>query len=121
VVCEPAPSCDPTVTSLLLAQGIEPRVFTHGTPMLEDVVRTPPGVVIYVVRAAAEEDLGVLELLRSMAPACPLVLVSADGSLAALRRVQNLRPMYYAVLPVEGVELREAVEAALARRRPAPP
>jgi DNA-binding NarL/FixJ family response regulator len=72
--------------------------------------------VICDLAVGSREDIFLLELLRRVAPVVPLILVASGGSLVTQRLVQGLRPMYYMVGPVEGPELQEAVEAALARR-----
>jgi hypothetical protein len=46
-----------------------------------------------------------------------VVLIAAEGSLNTQRLVQSLRPIYYAVCPVEPAELCDAVKSALAKPR----
>jgi DNA-binding response OmpR family regulator len=72
--------------------------------------------VVYGLRPSGQEDIGVLQLLRRAAPDLPLVLVAAEESLVTQKLVQDLRPIYYAVRPLDEAELIEAVRAALARR-----
>ena len=43
------------------------------------------------------------------------MLLATDGSLAVQRQLRDLRPIYYAIVPVEPAELRDAVHAAIAR------
>jgi len=54
--------------------------------------------------------------VRRRMPDLPVVLVAEDSSLHTEKSVRELRPVYYAVAPIEGEELREAVGAALAHR-----
>lgn len=88
--------------------------------LLERLVQHRPDVLIYTLRRQQPEDLAVLQLVRRQVPDLPVVLVAEESSLHTEKLVRELRPVYYAVSPVEGDELREAVEAALARRRPNP-
>lgn len=101
--------------SLLKDEGFELVACTDGETLLEEVVQRRPDVLIYGLKPDSPADLAVLQLLRRAAPELPFVLLASESSLATQRLVQNLRPIYYAVCPVEGTELRDAVRAALAR------
>lgn len=100
----------------LQSMGIEPLRCPGSKSLLEEAARRPPDVVICELTVGCREDIFMLELLRRMAPAVPLILVASEASLVTQKLVQGLRPMYYTVAPVEGLELQEAVEAALARK-----
>jgi DNA-binding NtrC family response regulator len=82
--------------------------------LLEDVLALQPDVVLFELRAPDHADLGLLHLLRRVAPDIPLVLVAGDESLDTQRLVRELRPIYYAVQPVDADEIVGAVRAALA-------
>jgi hypothetical protein len=101
------PTDDPAF-ALLKDEGVQVVSCNDGQNLLEQVV--------YAFRTESAQDLGVLHLLRRVAPDLPLVLLATEGSLEVQRLVQNLRPIYYAVTPVEPSELRDAVHAALARQ-----
>ena len=101
--------------SLLKDEGFDLVSLTDGEALLEEVVKNRPDVLIYGLSPNCGQDLGVLQLLRRAAPDLPLVLLAAQGSLSTQRLVQSLRPIYYAVSPVEAAELRDAVRAELAR------
>ncbi len=110
---------DPTdggIASALRSLGFEAIRCRDGRALVEEAVRRPADAVIYELTTHDDEDLGVLELLRRVAPAVPLILVVSQGSLVTQKLMQGLRPMYTMVGPVETAELREVVEAALARR-----
>jgi len=109
------PPDDPAF-ALLKEEGVQVVACNDGQNLVEQVVQHPPGVVVYAFRTESAQDLGVLHLLRRVAPDLPLVLLATEGSLEVQRMVQNLRPIYYAVTPVEPSELRDAVRAALARQ-----
>lgn len=116
LLCEREAAGATPIYAALGEVGIEPTRCRDPKALLEEAVRRPADVVICDVAIGNREDLFMLELLRRVAPAVPLILVASEGSLVTQRLVQGLRPMYYMVGPVEGPELREAVEAALARR-----
>jgi DNA-binding NtrC family response regulator len=85
--------------------------------LLEEIVQKRPAVVLLGFRSHHAEDLGVLQLVRRVSPDVPLVLIADQGSLDAQRFAQRVRPIYYAVSPVDPSELRDALSAALARLR----
>lgn len=116
VVCERGAAGSTPIHAALQAAGIDAVRFQDPKALVEDAARKLPDVLICDLAIGCREDLFMLELLRRVAPAVPLILVASEGSLMTQRLVQGLRPMYYMVGPVEGPELREAVEAALARR-----
>jgi DNA-binding NarL/FixJ family response regulator len=72
--------------------------------------------VVFELRADCPQDLGVLHLVRRALPYVPLIVVADDDSLDLQRRVQALKPTYYAVRPLESAEIVEALTDALARR-----
>ena len=110
-----APS-DPSVHSLLEAEGFDLVSCPDARALIEEVMHRPPNAVIYALRPDCREDLGVLRLMRRAAPDVPLVLLAAEDSLDTRRITQALRPIYYAVCPVDAAELREVVRTAVARR-----
>ena len=85
--------------------------------LLEEIVQRPPSVVVFGLRANGLEDLGLLHLVRRALPNVPLILIADKGSLETQRGIQSLRPIYYAMCPLDAAELGEAVESALEGRR----
>jgi DNA-binding response OmpR family regulator len=116
VLCERDPAGTTPIYLALQTIGIEPLRCRDLKALLEEAAQHCPDVVICDLAVGSREDIFLLELLRRVAPVVPLILVASEGSLVTQRLVQGLRPMYYMVGPVEGPELQEAVEAALARR-----
>lgn len=116
MVCDPSTEQLPSIGSALEGQGFQILSCADGNALLEQVVQHRPAVVVYGLRPSGQEDMGVLQLLRRVAPDLPLVLVAAEESLVTQKLVQDLRPIYYAVRPLDAAELIEAVRAALARR-----
>ncbi len=112
----PSLGCE-NMVEVLTDQGCEVLRCSAGRALLEEVVKHPPAAVVYGIPPDGARELSVLRLIRQAAPGVPLVLVSARESLVTQKLVQELRPIYYAICPVEAAELREAVQAALARDR----
>lgn len=109
-------SCDGEITQVLAAIGFEAVRCQEGRALVEEAVQQSPDAVIFELTTHDDEDFGVLELLRRAAPAVPLILVASQGSLVTQKLMLGLRPMYTIIGPVENAELREVLEAALARR-----
>lgn len=84
--------------------------------LLEEVMHRPPDAVIYALSTDCREDLGVLGLMRRAAPDAALVLLAAEDSLDTRKITQALRPIYYAVCPVDAAELCDVVRTAVMRR-----
>ena len=104
------------VRSLLDHEAYHLATCADGASLLEGLMAQRPDAVVYVLRPDCPQDLAILQLLRRLAPALPIVVLSNQASLDLRRIVQNLRPIYYAVAPVEATEIRAAVHSALARR-----
>jgi CheY-like chemotaxis protein len=111
-----AAPADPPLVPLLEAEGIQLVPCPDARALLEEVMLAVPDMVIYALRADCREDLGVLRLMRRAAPDVPLVLLAAEDSLDTRKITQSLRPVYYAVCPVDGAELRDVIRTAISRR-----
>ncbi len=116
VVQVTAAPADPPVHSVLAAEGFDLVSCADARALLEEVMHRPPDAVIYALRPDCREDLGVLRLMRRAVPEVPLVLLAAEDSLHTRKVTQTLRPIYYAVCPVDGAELCEVVRTAVSRR-----
>ena len=101
---------------MLEAEGFELVSCVDGHALLEEVMHRQPDAVIYALSADCREDLGLLRLVRRAAPEVPLVLLAADESLDTRKVTQTLRPIYYAVCPIDGAELRDVVRSAVRKR-----
>ena len=111
--CAPA---DPPVHALLEAEGFELISCADAHALLEEVMHRKPDAVIYALCADCSQDMGVLRLMRRAAPEVPLVLLAAEDSLDTRKITQTLRPIYYAVCPIDGAELRDVVRSAVRKR-----
>jgi DNA-binding NtrC family response regulator len=117
VLCDANAAGNGELYESLVGLGYELEACRNGESLLEAVVARAPDVVVYSMRAGDVSDLAVLQLLRRILPDAPIILLVPDGSLSMRRTVQELRPMYCAVAPVEDAELRDAVRSAIAQRR----
>lgn len=102
-------------SALLANQG-------HGVVVCEDresligaLAERRADVLVYVL-SDLMADLAVLTLLRRVAPTLPIILLGAPAGLEARRSVQELKPTYYGVFPLEPSELGDAVRGALDNR-----
>lgn len=86
-----------------------------GAALLESVVERMPGAV--VVALEDDRDLGILPLLRRLAPRVPLIVLTHSGDLRLQRILREVRPYYCDVVPFDADELREVVRLAV-RPRP---
>jgi DNA-binding response OmpR family regulator len=111
-----AAPADSPVLPLLEAEGCDLVVCPDAHALLEEVMHRVPDAVIYALHADCREDLGVLRLLRRAVPEVPLVLLAAEDSLDTRKITQSLRPIYYAVCPIDGAELCDVVRTAVSRR-----
>ncbi len=108
------------VCTALRAEGLRLIHCDNRDLLLEALVQHRPDVLIYTLRPQEVADVAVLQLVRRLVPDLPVVLIAEQGSLHTEKQVRELRPVYYAVHPVEGDEVRDAVHAALARRAKGP-
>jgi len=74
-----------------------------------------PDVVVYVL-TDLPSDLAILSLLRRVSASLPIVLVGDPSSLEARRSIQDVRPIYFGVLPLDPCELVNAVRSGLRYR-----
>lgn len=98
--------------SMLADEGYEISVCSGPLHLLETFAGKRPDVVIYVL-GDLDSDLSILSVLREASPRTPLVVLSGPFELPIRRSVQNLRPTYYGVLPLEPGELRDVVRSVL--------
>lgn len=99
---------------MLSAPRHEVVVRTDRESLVAALAQRRPDVLVYVL-GELEKDLGLLRTLRGMAPTLPIIVLDGDSDLAARRSIQELKPTYYGVFPLEASELNDAVEGALHR------
>lgn len=116
LVCACEGDFERVVCRTLREEGYEVVACPNRETVLTLAFDDPPDVILYTLAPRSPVDRGVLQLLRRALPRTPLILIAAEGSLEVQRVVQEFRPVYYAVAPLERAELVEAVTAAIAQR-----
>jgi DNA-binding response OmpR family regulator len=98
----------------ILQAGAGHDVMVCHTPeaLLDALAVRRPDLLVYVLDDQIS-DLAVLSLVRRVAPRLPIILLGGPSGLEARRSVQELKPTYYGVFPLEPTELRDAVRGAL--------
>ena len=116
LVCACGDASETVLCGTLREEGYEVVACPDRDTMLAHAFNDPPDVILYMLTPRCPIDRGVLQLLRRGLPRTPLVIVASEGSLETQRLLQEFRPVYYAVAPLERAELVEAVGAAMALR-----
>jgi DNA-binding response OmpR family regulator len=116
LVCACDGEFESVVCRTLREEGYEVVACPDRETVLTLAFDDPPDVILYTLAPRSPVDRGVLQLLRRALPRTPLILIAAEGSLEVQRVVQEFRPVYYAVAPLERAELVDAVSAAIAQR-----
>jgi DNA-binding response OmpR family regulator len=114
LVYESRPSCDDCL-ELLKEAGRDVVVCRNRDAVLDAFLEGRPDVVVYVL-GDLPTDLVVLSLLRRVGPTLPIIVLGGPSSLDTRRSVQDLKPTYFGVLPLDPLELRDAVQGALDSR-----
>jgi hypothetical protein len=117
LVYEPRPDDDDS-RSLLAGQSHEVVVCRDRESLFASVAQRRPDLLIYILDDLVI-DLGVLSYLRRAAPTLPFILLGGPTGLDARRSVQELKPTYYGVFPLDPSELSDAVRGALGAGRSA--
>ena len=101
-----------SLMALLPACGCVAVKVATTEALLEEVSARAPSVVLFSLAPGRQDDLVALHFLRRVAPDLPLVIVAGEATLEIRRAIQALRPVYFAVRPVEAAELHDALCAA---------
>lgn len=111
LIHEARSSCD-DFSQLLAGHGYEVVVCTGREALFDQLAKRRPDVLVYVLGELVS-DLGVLSVLRRAAVTLPIILLGGPAGLEARRSVQELKPTYYGVFPLDPAELSDAVNGAL--------
>lgn len=111
LVFEPRRAID-DFQALLRGQGHDIVVCPDRESLFGAISDRRPDLLVYVMDELGT-DLGVLSLLRRVSPTLPIILLGGPAGLEARRSVQELKPTYYAVFPLEPRELSDAVHGVL--------
>jgi len=96
----------------LQSDGHDVVVCTGREALFDQLTERRPDALVYVLGDLVV-DLAVLSLLRRMAGKLPIILLGGPAGIEARRSVQELKPVYYGVFPLDPAELSEAVSGAL--------
>lgn len=111
IIHEPRQACD-ECRALLSGGGHEVVVCPTRESLFAAISDRRPDLLVYVLGDLAT-DLGVLAVLRRVSPTLPMILLGGPAGLDTRRTVQELKPVYYGVFPLEPSELSDAVDGAL--------
>jgi DNA-binding NtrC family response regulator len=112
IVFEAAGDDRPLLADVLASGGCEIRSASTAEALVDGVATGRYQAVLFAFSSDRPDDLMALRLFRRLAPDLPLVIVSSDASLEVRRLIQAMRPVYFAVRPVEAEELCDAVRDA---------
>lgn len=108
------PECHDDCLTLLAGKGDEVIVCQDRESLVGALADRRPDILVYVIRDLTD-DYGLLRDLRRVAPMLPIILLGGPNDLASRRNIQELKPTYYGVFPLEASELSDAVRGALHR------
>lgn len=113
LIHDPRPNSDEYRT-LLTAPGHDIVVCREREATFDALALRRPDALVYVLGEALC-DLAILSLVRRFAPRMPIIVLGAAADLRTRRLVQELKPVYYGVFPLDPTELSDAVFGALSR------
>ncbi len=96
----------------LVDEGHDVVVCTGREALFDALAASRPDLIIYVLRDLPL-DLGVLWVVRRIAAKLPIILLGGPAGLEARRSVQELKPTYYGMFPLEPAELSDVVRSVL--------
>jgi DNA-binding response OmpR family regulator len=101
-------------TTQLAGKGRDVVVCADRESLVRALADRRPDVLVYVL-GDRDEDLSLLASLRQVAPMLPIIVLDGPADLTARRSIQELKPTYYGVFPLEASELNDAIRGALHR------
>ena len=104
-------------SGLLAGPGRDVVVCPGRESLLAALGERRPDVLVYVLDDLGN-DLELLFALRRVASTLPIILLEGPTELAARRSIQELKPTYYGIEPLESTELSDVVRGALGRTVP---
>lgn len=111
LICESRRNCQGWCRSLA-DEGHDTVVCAGREALLDALAARRPDVIIYALGDLAL-DIGVLWVVRRIAPTLPIILLGGPAGLEARRSVQELKPAYFGMFPLEPAELSDAVRSVL--------
>ena len=117
LVCGSVTSRPGATRGALAEEGFDVAWCAGAEALFQEAMRRAPDLVVYEVSADRTADHEVLEFLRCVCPTAPLVIAGEGGSLESRRRLQDFRPLYFALHPMDRNEWRHIVQAIAHRKR----
>ena len=99
---------------LLAGEAHDVVVCADREALVDALAARRPDLIVYVMDELTL-DLEVLSVVRRAASTLPIILLGGVADLEARRSVQELKPTYYGVFPLEPEELRDVVRGTLSR------
>lgn len=118
VVWDPPGDPHAPLAAMLAEHAYAVQTFSNQEALFECVLGEGGDVLVYRLTAATPEELRMLQLLRRARPNVPLVLVSGHDSVGLRRAVLDARAAFFALDPVDEVEICGAIDAIARRHRP---
>ena len=97
---------------MLEGKGFELVVCSDREALFDALTERRPDCLVYVLDDLML-DLGLLAVLRRVAPRLPFIVLGGASGLEARRSVQDLKPTYYGMFPLDPSELSDAVAGAV--------
>jgi len=114
LIFEPRRHCN-ECRRMLEDEGYDLVICQDRFELFDALAEHPANAVVYVL-GKLSLDLDLLALVRRVAPSLPVIVLGGPAGLGTRRSMQDLRPTYYGVFPLDHAELRDAVRGAIASR-----
>ncbi len=115
LVCGAMPLRPGEARRALAEEGFDVSSCAGAEAVFREAMRRVPDLVVYEVGSDRAADHEILEFVRCVCPTVPLVIAGDGGSLESRRRLQEFRPMYFALHPTDRSEWRHLVRAIAGR------
>jgi len=99
----------------LAEEGFDVASCAGAEAVFREAMRRAPDLVVYETGSDRIVDHEILEFVRCLCPTVPLVIAGDGGSLEFRRRLQEFRPLYFALHPTDRSEWRQLVRTIAGR------
>lgn len=117
LVCDRDPVFVDTMRRLLAQEGYSIETAARPSETIQRLVPGRYGAMVLGLHSAEAEDVDVIPMINRIDRRLPIVVVASDESLELERRARSGKLFYYAVRPVDGDEIKEAIREACFRGR----
>jgi two-component system response regulator HydG len=116
LVIDDEPDLALVIANELIAEGTRCKVVTSGAAALSACRQEAFDLVVSDIRLGPVDGVELMTELRRIHPGLPVVLVTAEGSIAAAVEAMQRGASQYITKPFQGHELRRIVDEALRHR-----